>query len=92
MRGDRMDMKRGYDYKAAALSAAQFKGLSEDQTRQLLDFARGFANGMAAAIEADDASVHYKRYEPLKTVEYTLGLQSGAGEAGFLLYPTLETT
>lgn len=92
MRGDRVDMKRGYSAESAALVAADFKGLSVDEKDRLLAFAYGFADGIAESIERTDPVVQYERYGAGigYDTEYLDGLTLGRSEAGMLLYPTLK--
>jgi hypothetical protein len=94
MRGDRVDMKRGYNFRAAAMAAAERKGLTEEETDELVAFARGFAIGMRQAMHEADPAMP----EPPEELEldyedrrqrraYKVGQALGETEDGFRLYP-----
>lgn len=94
MCGDRMEMRRGYSAESAALTAAEFKKIDdEEEVRDLLRFARGLADGLADAIEATDPATKFERCGPTNadavSDAYGDGRYAGMGEPGFLLYPTL---
>lgn len=94
MRGDRVDMKRGYSFYSAAQAAAERKGLTDEETDELVAFARGFAIGMRQAMREADPAMP----EPPDELEldyedrrqrraYKVGQALGETEDGFGLYP-----
>lgn len=92
MRGDRVDMKRGYGPESAALVAAERNKLDEDEFRTLLAWALGFADGMQEAIHRSDPATpppaSLKTGNPATATAYREGLASGRTEDGLRLFPT----
>lgn len=94
MRGDRVDMKLGYSYEAAALTAAEHKDLTEPAVKRLLNYALGFGEGMAHALhraDSDTAEGPPVRSGFADDRDYVAGRRDGEAEEGFLLYPDLSS-
>jgi hypothetical protein len=78
MRGNRVDMQRGYSPYSAALVAADRNNLSEHDTRALLDWSLGFHDGIWDATRESMA----------ENENYMRGRIDAHTESGFHLYPT----
>jgi hypothetical protein len=88
MRGDRVDMKRGYSAESAALTAAERKDLGEDDTHRLLAFAHGFRDGMAQAMHSGDPAVPIVRTKQIRhPADWQSGYDLGQSEDPLTLYP-----
>jgi hypothetical protein len=92
MRGDRIDMRLGYTAESAVLATVEFG----TDVAELLAYARGFADGMADAIESKDRATRFERnglpdphVGPKAVAAYMDGLSEGRLETAFTLYPSL---
>jgi hypothetical protein len=90
MRGDRTDMRLGYDPKSAALAAIERKKLSPEQARKLIEWAQGFHDGMYDAMAHSEREVQRGPYRPemADSTNYMEGRVLGRAENGFFLYPS----
>lgn len=90
MRGDRLDARSGFAAESAALIAADCKRLGARDTRNLIDWAVGFADGLTDAMHYADPSIPSPpvRMALRKSKHYKAGREAGGDEEGFLVFPT----